>query len=137
MTLSPHTSVESRFIDALPTSEPPPYPRPPSHHHALSGHLLYHARRSITEYSRVAPDSATPLVHVALARGPLADSPVPTTSIVGDLCGIMSVRRVRGWTVPRLGAGNVSTHHRGVVETMLLAAQPLPKVRLTCDNIVL
>lgn len=65
----------------------------------------------------------------------MAENPVPTTSIVGDLCGIMSVRRVRGWTV-RLGAASVSTHHRGIVEAMLLAVQLLPKVRSTRDDVV-
>ncbi|KYM80820.1 Transforming acidic coiled-coil-containing protein 1 [Atta colombica] len=60
----------------------------------------------------------------------MVENPVPTTSIVGDLCGIMSVRRVRGWMV-WLGAASVSTHHRGMVETMLSAVQLLPKIG--CD----
>ena len=65
----------------------------------------------------------------------MVENPVPTTSIVGDLCGIMSVRRVRGWMI-WLGAASVSTHHRGKVEAMLSAVQLLPKVRLMRDNVV-
>lgn len=92
--------------------------------------------QSVLASLQIAPRCTLTRSH-ATARWAEAESTVPTTSIVGDLCDIMSVRRVRGWTIPRLGAANVSTYHRGAAaEAMLLTAQSLTKVRLTRDNVV-
>ncbi|XP_018308717.1 uncharacterized protein [Mycetomoellerius zeteki] len=78
---------------------------------------------------------------VRLLRGSMVEiveNPVPTTSIVGDLCGIMSVPRTACARLDAvwLGGASVSTHHRGMVEAMLSAVQLLPMVRLTRDNVV-
>lgn len=52
----------------------------------------------------------------------------------------MSVRRVRGYCTLRLGSERrprVSMHHRGITaEAMILAAQHSPKIRPSCDDIV-
>ncbi|KYQ51777.1 Transforming acidic coiled-coil-containing protein 1 [Trachymyrmex zeteki] len=73
---------------------------------------------------------------VRLLRGSMVEiveNPVPTTSIVGDLCGIMSVPRTACARLDAvwLGGASVSTHHRGMVEAMLSAVQLLPMIG--CD----
>lgn len=96
---------------------------------ALSASSSTSAAAAATVECKIRARSMHVPLQIALRRYTSSGVPCPTTSIVGDLCSIMLVRRVRGsGTALRRCTEAVSTYRRGMVVAMTLSSRSRPNV---------